>query len=155
MPNSCNTICTRQQGDELLPCCYGNTSYAENTMPWYEKWWFVRFHFESHFSVESKEGKRGEKDWQWKRERKKRHTDTVREKWEEEGEEWGEASLAAICSSALDNLGHFCHCISIRRAETPHLPFISFPFQHLQAICILSVLPLPFISPHATTFPEW
>lgn len=38
MPNSCNTICTRQQGDELLPCCYGNTSYAENTMPWYEKW---------------------------------------------------------------------------------------------------------------------
>lgn len=56
--------------------------------------------------------------------------------------------------SALDNLGHFCHCISIRTAETPHLPFISFPFQHLQAICILSVLPLLFMSPHATTFPE-
>lgn len=78
-----------------------------------------------------------------------RDSETVR------GSRRGKASLAAICSSALDNLGHFCHCISIRRAATPHLPFISFPSPHLQDICILSVLPPPFICPHATTFPEW
>lgn len=36
-------------------------------------------------------------------------------------------------------------CVSVRGAETPHLPFISFPFQHLQVICIQSVLPLPLL----------
>lgn len=111
-------------------------------------------------SDEGKGGREGgvkgrKKDCQWKREKKKRDSNTVWGKRREEGEKRGKAWLAAIGSSASDNLGHFCHCISIRRAETPHLPFISFPFKHLQAICILSVLPLPFISPHATTFPEW
>lgn len=156
MPNSWNSICTRQQGDELLPCCYGNTSYAENTMPRSEKLWFLRFNFEKNIPVTG-----GREVWKWGkttegiRGRERKETQIQWEKSEEDGEKRGEDSLAAICSSALDNLGHFCHCISIRRAETPHLPFISFPFQHLQAICILSVLPLPFISPHATTFPEW
>ena len=63
MPNSCNTICTRQWGDELLPCCYGNPSYAENTMLWFEKWWFVIFHFGNHSSLEEEEREGGRERW--------------------------------------------------------------------------------------------
>lgn len=31
-----------------------------------------------------------------------------------EEEERGSVSLAVVCSRSLDNLGHFCHCISIQ-----------------------------------------
>lgn len=83
MPNSCNENRTRQRG-ELLPCCHGNTSYAENTMLWFEKWWFVRFDFQNHSSDrgegEREEWKREKKDWQRKRKRKKRESDTGRKK---------------------------------------------------------------------------
>lgn len=156
MPNSCNTICTRQQRDELLLCFYGNTLYAENTMLWPEKWWFVRFHFESLFSDSGSEGRRKERKLIVKRGEKEKRLRCSEKKVRGRKRETRRGFLlAVICSCALDNLGHFCHCISIRWAETPHLPFISFPFQHLQVICILSVLPLSFIFPHATTFPEW
>lgn len=60
------------------------------------------------------------------RERKETQIATVGEKREEDGEKRGKASLAAICSSALDNLGHFCHCISI--SEQKHLICHSFHF---------------------------
>lgn len=90
-------------------------------------WDFISKAF-SVTAVEKEGGKR--ENWGWKTERKeeKGDSDAGRKKWGEEGEKQGEALLAAICSCALDNLGHFCHRISIRWAETPHLPFSSFPF---------------------------
>lgn len=55
----------------VLPRCYGNTSYAENTMLWFENRWFVRFDLEKLFQWWGGEmGKWEKKDWQWKRGRK-------------------------------------------------------------------------------------
>lgn len=67
------------------------------------------------------------------REERKSKGTRRRKHWEKggtkkEGGEWGEAWLAAIGSRASHNLGHSCRCVSARGAETPHLPFISFPF---------------------------
>lgn len=124
----------RQQGEELLPCCYGNVSYAENTMLRLEKMVICEIWFWKTIPV--MRGRKGGVGVRDKNERK-RVKYILRKKERKRGKAW----LAGTGSSALDNLGHFCHCISIRRAETHHLPFISFPFQHLQTICILSVLP--------------
>lgn len=140
---SCQIHATRSiwdsRGKNYCPVATVTSHMQKTPCCGWRKWWFVRFDFEKPFQW-WEGGRKGEREvWEWeKKKMKERDSNTF---WGRRRKKRGKAWLAGTGSSALDNLGHFCHCISIRRAETPHLPFISFPFQHLQAICILSVLP--------------
>lgn len=89
----------------------------------------------------------------WNQE-KMRNSDTVRKKKRSKLSHKGRRREERHGVSALDNLGHFTHTgllYSLRKQLICH----SILSQHLQAICILPVLPLLSISSHATTFPEW
>lgn len=144
MPNSCNTICTRQQRDELLPCCYGNTLYAENTMLWLEKWWFVRFHFESHFSDGGREGRRKERKLIVKegREGEKRDLDTV---WKKVRGRGRETSRGFACSDLQRCFRQFGSLLSlyfykVSRNTSSAIHFISIPTpaSHLHSVSFTS-----------------
>ena len=150
----------RQQGDELLPCCYGNTSYAENTMPWFEKWWFVRFDFEKTipatggrgWGVKERKGtdreraseREREREREREKEREKRASETARRKWEEEEEE-GESRRGFTSSNLQQCFRQFRSFLSLyfykeSRNTSSAIHFISIPTpaSHLHSVSCAS-----------------
>lgn len=146
MPNSCNTICTDSRGMNYCPVATVTPRMQKTPRRGLKNgdlWDLISKNHSSDRGAGVR-SEREKRDWQGKSERKKRDSDTVRRKWEEEEEE-GESRRGFTSSNLQQCFRQFRSLLSLyfykeSRNTSSAIHFISIPTpaSHLHSVSCTS-----------------